>query len=70
MSCPPRGLIPPGVPPEVGDKLRQLYSAAETLRERVATMESKGQAGVAMTKKLLRTTEKQIEALERKFVES
>jgi single-stranded DNA-binding protein len=59
--------IPAGTPPDVADKLRQLYSAAETLRERIATMEKKGQSGVAMTKKLLLNTEKQIEALEKQF---
>lgn len=46
-------------------KLEKLYSAAETLRERIADMEAKGKGGVAMTKKLLKNTEKQIEALEK-----
>ena len=59
--------IPDGTPPDAADKLRQLHSAAETLRERIAAMEEKGQAGVAMTKKLLRNTEKQIEALEKMY---
>ena len=59
--------VPAGTPPDVAEKLRQLYSAAETLRERIATMEQKGQSGVAMTKKLLMNTERQIEALERQF---
>jgi hypothetical protein len=59
--------VPAGTPPDVAEKLRQLYSAAETLRERIATMEEKGQSGVAMTKKLLMNTERQIEALEKQF---
>jgi hypothetical protein len=62
--------VPDNAPPDVADKLRQLHSAAETLRERIAVMEQKGQAGVAMTKKLLQNTEKQIEALEKQFTES
>lgn len=61
--------VPDNAPPDVAEKLRQLHSAAETLRERIASMEEKGQAGVAMTKKLLMNTEKQIEALEKQFTE-
>jgi hypothetical protein len=61
--------VPDNAPPDVADKLRQLHSAAETLRERINVMEQKGQAGVAMTKKLLQNTEKQIEALEKQFTE-
>ncbi|MDQ7025592.1 MAG: phosphorylated adapter RNA export RNA-binding domain-containing protein [Anaerolineae bacterium] len=59
--------IPEGTPPEVAAKLKQLHSAAATLRERIAAMEEKGQSGVNMTKKLLMTTEKQIESLEKQF---
>jgi hypothetical protein len=63
--------VPPdpeeNVPMGMREKLTQLYSAAETLRERIQSMEKKGQAGVAMTKKLLQTTEAQIEALEKQF---
>ena len=51
-------------------KLEKLYSAAETLRERIADMEAKGKGGVAMTKKLLKNTEKQIEALEKYHAKS
>jgi hypothetical protein len=61
--------VPDGAPPETADKLRQLHSAAATLRERIAAMEEKGQAGVAMTKKLLRNTEKQIEAIEKRYTD-
>lgn len=46
-------------------KLRDLEQTANTLRERMATMEAKKQPGVAMTKKLLENTERQIEALRR-----
>ncbi|GAB5490901.1 MAG: hypothetical protein Phog2KO_11160 [Phototrophicaceae bacterium] len=46
-------------------KLEKLYAAAETLRERIADMEAKGKGGVAMTKKLLKNTEKQIATLEK-----
>jgi hypothetical protein len=60
--------LPEGLPADVAAKLRQLHSAAQTLRDRIADMESKGQAGVSMTKKLLQSTEKQIEALERQFI--
>lgn len=46
-------------------KLQQLYDAANTLRERIASIEAKGGAGLAMTRKLLQNTEKQIEVLEK-----
>jgi hypothetical protein len=59
--------LPDGIPSDVAVKLRQLYNAAETLRERIKDMETKGQAGVSMTKKLLHNTEKQIEALEKQY---
>jgi hypothetical protein len=62
--------LPQNVPAPVASddkvgKLQQLEQAAATLRERVANMEAKKQPGVAMTKKLLESTEKQIEALKR-----
>lgn len=63
----PVPVIEDSVPTTVREKLEQLYSAAETLRERVQTMESKGQPGVAMTRKLLQNTEQQIEALKKQF---
>jgi Phosphorylated adapter RNA export protein, RNA-binding domain len=59
--------LPEGIPSDVAAKMRQLYNAAETLRERIANMEAKGQAGVSMTKKLLHNTEKQIEVLEKQY---
>lgn len=59
--------IPDGMSADVAAKLRQLHNAADTLRERIKDMEAKGQAGVSMTKKLLKNTEKQIEALDRQY---
>lgn len=59
--------VPDGMPDDVAAKLRQLYNAAETLRDRIKDMETKGQAGISMTKKLLINTEKQIEALEKQY---
>lgn len=38
-----------------------------TLRDRIATMEAKGQRGVSMTKKLLANTEKKIAAIEKQY---
>jgi hypothetical protein len=52
------------LPPKVATKLRQLHSAADKLRARIAEMEAKGSSGVAMTKKLLANTERQIKQLE------
>ncbi len=46
------------------DELKKLQTAAETLRQRLAEMEAKGQKGISMTKTLLKNTEKQIKALE------
>lgn len=48
------------------DELKKLQTAAETLRQRIAEMEVKGQKGVKMTRTLLKKTEKQIAALEAK----
>lgn len=50
----------------ITSKLQQLQQAATTLRERIAGMEAKNQPGIAMTRKLLENTLKQIEALENK----
>jgi chemotaxis protein histidine kinase CheA len=46
-------------------QIRELELAANTLRERISAMEAKKQPGVAMTKKILENTERQIEALRR-----
>ena len=50
-------------------KLAQLERAADILRERVAEMEAKGQKGLAMTKILLKNTEKQLQALQKENVD-
>lgn len=60
--------LPEGIPESAAAKLRQLHSAAATLRQRISDMEAKGQqAGIDMTRKLLRNTEKQIEAITRQY---
>lgn len=48
-------------------QLRELERAAVTLRERIIAMESRRQPGVAMTRKILENTERQIEALRREI---
>ncbi len=48
-------------------QIRELELAATTLRERISTMEAKKQPGVAMTKKILENTERQLEALRREL---
>jgi hypothetical protein len=59
--------VPPAMQ-EVGDnaaKLLQLREAANTLRERIAMMEARNMPGIAMTRRLLDNTLKQISDLER-----
>ena len=53
------------LPEAVQAQIRELEMAANTLRERIIVMEAKKQPGVAMTKKILENTERQIEALRR-----
>lgn len=56
------------LPSSVSDKLKQLYSAADTLRQKIAMMEEKGQkTGLNMTRRLLEQTEKQISTLEKQY---
>lgn len=56
------------LPPSVSSKLQQLHSAAETLRQKIETMEEKGQkTGLNMTRRLLEQTEKQIATLEKQY---
>lgn len=56
------------VPASVADKLKQLHSAAETLRQKIETMEEQGKkTGLNMTRRLLEQTEKQITALEKQY---
>ncbi len=57
-----------GLPKESADKLRQLFSAAEKLRQKIDNMEDKGQnSGLAMTRRLLEQTEKQIATLVKQY---
>jgi len=57
-----------GLPPEVGEKLQQLHSAATKLRLKLAAMEESGQqSGRKMTRQLLDQTEKQIANLQRQY---
>jgi len=56
------------LPASVSDKLKQLRSAADTLNQKIATMEEKGQkTGLNMTRRLLEQTEKQIATLEKQY---
>ncbi len=56
------------LPPEAADKLRQLHSAAEKLRRKLAAMEEGDQqTGLKMTRRLLVQTEKQIANLRRQY---
>lgn len=68
----PKAATPPkeldNVPTSVADKLKQLHSAADTLRQKIANMEEKGQkTGLNMTRRLLEQTEKQIASLEKQY---
>jgi hypothetical protein len=54
--------IPESAPPEMVEKLQQLHQAAQTLQERIAAKEGKGQKA-DLEQKLLTNTQKQIEAL-------
>ncbi len=57
-----------GLPLEAVEKLRQLHSAAEKLRLKLATMEEGGQlTSRKMTRRLLVQTEKQIANLQRQY---
>ena len=56
------------LPPEAVEKLQQLYSAAEKLRLKLATLEgSDQQSGLKMTRRLLLQTEKQIANIRRQY---
>lgn len=56
------------VPQSVADKLKQLHSAADTLRQKITTMEADGKtSGLNMTHRLLEQTEKQIATLESQY---
>ena len=56
------------LPASVSDKLKQLHSAADTLRQKISTMEEQGKTtGLNMTRRLLEQTEKQIATLEKQY---
>jgi hypothetical protein len=56
------------LPASVSDKLQQLRTAADTLTQKIATMEEQGKkTGLNMTRRLLEQTEKQIAALEEQY---
>ncbi|PJF22930.1 MAG: hypothetical protein CUN56_03470, partial [Phototrophicales bacterium] len=62
--------IPEGMPEEAVKKLRELYAAAETFRQKIANIQSKPieqQFGLDMTLKLLLNVEKQITALKEQY---
>lgn len=58
--------VPAGAPPDVVEKLQQLESAAQTLRERIAAKVAKGQRAT-LEEKLLANTERQYESLKKKY---
>lgn len=68
-STPPKPAADLGdLPPSVSDKLKQLHSAADTLRQKIETMEEEGKkSGLNMTRRLLEQTEKQIATLEKQY---
>jgi len=68
-STPPKPSADLGdLPPSVSDKLKQLHSAADTLRQKIETMEEEGKkSGLNMTRRLLEQTEKQIATLEKQY---
>lgn len=62
--------IPANAPPDVAQKLRELHTAADLYRQKIATIESKPgnqQFGLDMTQKLLKNVEDQIKTLEAKY---
>ncbi|MBC8170431.1 MAG: hypothetical protein H7X77_02120, partial [Anaerolineae bacterium] len=62
--------LPPGLPAEVAQKLLDLYSAADQIRHKLKTLDAMPpdqRLGYAMTEKLLKNTEDQIAAFERKY---
>ncbi|XWX05677.1 hypothetical protein VZO05_16080 (plasmid) [Aggregatilineales bacterium SYSU G02658] len=65
VSAVPKPAVPSHASEAVLAQIRELELAAVTLRERISAMEAKKQPGVAMTKKILENTERQIEALRR-----
>jgi hypothetical protein len=67
---PPPIDLPPNIPAQVARKLTELHTAAASFRQKIAMLESKPagqQFGLEMTQKLLKNTERQIEALEKQY---
>jgi hypothetical protein len=62
-TAPPKKAKAPAAPNPNKARIAQLEQAATTLRERIAAMERSGTPGIAMTRKLLENTERQIAAL-------
>ncbi|MBI5668235.1 MAG: hypothetical protein HZC41_09535 [Chloroflexi bacterium] len=63
-------ILLPNAPPEVNQKLAELYAAASLYRQKVATLASKPagqQFGLEMTQKLLKNTEAEIAAIEQRY---
>lgn len=59
---------PSGFPPEVAQKLSELYASASLYRQKIATLQAKPagqQFGLEMTQKLLKNVEDEITALEK-----
>ena len=62
--------ISPTAPPEALERLKQLVSAADTFRKKIAGLEAQPvgqQFGLEMTRKLLENTERQIDALVKQY---
>lgn len=60
----------PNAPPEVNQKLAELYAAASLYRQKIATLAAKPagqQFGLEMTQKLLKNTETEIAAIEQRY---
>lgn len=57
--------VPESETNSAAQQLRELELAAVTLRERISLMQTRNQPGIAMTRKLLENTERQIEVLRR-----
>jgi hypothetical protein len=67
---PPPIDLPANIPPQVARKLTELHTAAASFRQKIAILESKPagqQFGLEMTQKLLKNTERQIEALQKQY---
>lgn len=65
--------IPADVPPQIAQKLTELYTAAASFQQKIAALEDKPagqQHGLEMTQKLLKNTQRQIEVLEKQYTTS